>query len=439
VAYLFAPYLLVTLYVRHALADFAALAFLPWAFWGLYRFARDGRPLPLLAGAVSVGLLLLCSNPLALITFPVLLLLLAWLAFAARRGRVLLRGLWCLGLGLGLSAFFWLPALVERRYVQVSRLLEGYLDYRQHFVYLGQFFHSPWGYGLSVPGTQDGMSFALGPVHLLLALAALLLVWRVRQVPRRVKGAVWFSLVILLLAAFLASRGASFFWAWLPLLQYLEFPWRLLSLAAVSTAFLCGFPFLLIPAGRDRLAAALMAILVASLFLFGFPHARPERFLDVLDADYSPQAIRERGLAVTTAREYEPIWVQQPPQPATASVTLVEGQARLLSARPSPTHFEIQADVLEEARLRVNTFYFPGWTLYVDGSERNIDHRNPQGVIEFSLEPGEHQVQLLFRDTPIRLWSSRLSLLALFLLVSTPWLWRGAKGSPSAGGASPPE
>jgi hypothetical protein len=430
VAYLFAPYLLVTLYVRHALADFSAMAFLPWAFWGLYRFAREGRPLALLIGAVSLALLLLSSNPVALIAFPALLLLLAWLAFAERSSRVLLRGLWCLGLGLGLSAFFWLPALVERRFVQVSHLLEGYLNYSHHFVYPGQFFHSPWGYGLSLPGTQDEMSFALGPVHLLLALAALFLVWRIRPGQGRDRLPILFSLVLLLLAAFLASRGALFLWEWLPLLQYLEFPWRFLSLVAVSTALLCGFPFLLVPPERGRLATALMTLLIAGLFLFGFPNARPEGFLDVQDADYGPQAIRERGLAVTTAREYEPIWVQDPPSiPATTPLTLVEGQARLLSARPSPTYLEIQADVTEEARLRVNTFYFPGWTLYVDGAERAIDYRNPQGVIEFSLEPGTHLAQLRFQDTPVRLWSARLSFLAISLLLLTPWLWRGARRS----------
>jgi hypothetical protein len=266
------------------------------------------------------------------------------------------------------------------------------------------------------------MSFALGPVHLLLALAAMLLVWRVRHIPGRGKLAVYFSLVLLLLAAFLSSRGAMFLWKWLPLLQYLEFPWRLLSLVAASTAFLCGFPFLLLAPERDRLATVLMGLLIAGLFFFGFPHARPEGFLDVQDADYSPQAIRERDLAVTTAREYEPVWVQQPPrQPATAPVTLVAGQARLLSARPSPTYFEIQADVTEEARLRVNTFYFPGWTLYVDGSERKIDYLNPQGMIEFSLEPGEHQVQVRFVDTPLRLWSTRLSLGATSLLLLALW------------------
>jgi hypothetical protein len=428
VAYLFAPYLMVNLYVRHALDDFTAMAVIPWAFWGLYRFARGGDPRSLMVGVVSLALLLLSSNPVALVTFPALLLFLAWLAFVRRSGRVLLRGIWCLALGLGLSAFFWLPALLERRFVHLSRVLEGYLDYRHHFVYPVQLIHSPWGYGLSLPGIQDEMSFAAGPVHLLLALAALLLLWRIRRIRGQGGLIISFSLVLLLLAAFLSSTGAMFLWERLPLLHYLEFPWRLLSLVALSTALLCGFPFLFVGAKRGRLATGLMVLLLAGLFLFGFPQARPEVYLDVQDHDYGPQAIAQRGIAVTTAREYEPVWVQQPaPSPVTAPVTLVQGQARLLSARPSPTYFQIQADVAEEALLQVNTFYFPGWTLYVDGVERPIDYGNPQGLIRFWLEPGEHQVQVLFRDTAVRLWSTRLSVLALLLLVFTPWLWRGAR------------
>jgi hypothetical protein len=410
VAYIFAPYLLVTLYVRHALADFAAFAFIPWALWGLYRFAREGRSLAFLAGAASLALLLLSSNSVALITLPALLLLLGWLAYAGRSGRVLLRGLWCLVLGLGLGAVFWLPALAERRFVHLSRLLQGYLDYQRHFVYFQQFFHSHWGYGLSLAGAQDGMSFALGPVHLLLASAALLL-WRVRRAHPREGLVVSFALLLLLLAVFLASRGAMFLWEWLPLLQYLEFPWRLLSLAALSTAFLCGVPFLVLPLERLRLANGLMLVLISALFLSGFPKARPDSLLEIEQVDYSPQAIARQGLAVTTAREYEPIWVQErPASPATQPVILVKGQAQLLSTRPSPTHFEIQAMVSEEATVQVNTFYFPGWTLTVDGVQAPIDYGNAQGLIRFTLAPGEHQAQLRFNNTPIRRLSTELSL-----------------------------
>jgi hypothetical protein len=434
-AYLFAPYLLVTLYVRHALADFSAYPFIPLAFWGLYRFATGGRYHFMLLGALSMALLLLSSNPVALFTFPAFLLFMGWLTCVERIWRALLRGFWCLGLGLGLSAFFWLPALAERGLVHTDRLLEGYLSYRHHFVYLYQFLFSPWGYGLSLPGPVDGMSFSVGPVHLLLAAAALLLIRRIRQGARRASLLLSFFLVLSLLAAFLASNISLFLWERVSLLQFLEFPWRFLSLVAVSTAFVCGFPFLLLGPEDRRLANGSMGVLICVLFLLGFPHARPERFFEVRNADYSPRTIAARDIAVTTAREYEPIWVQERPQtPAEERLTLVEGQGRVSVVRLSPAYYEFHVGVTEAARLRVNTFYFPGWTLSVDGAERPVDYSNSQGLIEFSLERGEHLVQLRFADTPVRRWSTRLSLLALFLLLLTPWLeriraWNRSPGS----------
>jgi hypothetical protein len=193
----------------------------------------------------------------------------------------------------------------------------------------------------------------------------------------------------------------------------------------VGTALLCGFPFLLLRPNSHRLPNVLMAVLIGSILVVGFPQAKPESFLDIQEADYIPQAIAQRGLAVTTTHEYEPIWVQQrPSHTAAPPVTLVSGEARILSARPSPTRFEIQADVLSEAKLGVNVFYFPGWTLYVDGDERPIDVSNPQGLVEFALEPGSHQVRILFHHTPVRLWSTWLSLLSAVLLLLSVWLLR---------------
>ena len=265
------------------------------------------------------------------------------------------------------------------------------------------------------------MSFAIGPVHLLLTILSLVLVWRIRKARRQAGRIALFWLALLLLAAFVASTAALFLWERLPLLQYLEFPWRFLSLVALSASLLCGFPFLVLPPERHRLANGLMLLMIACLFLFGFPHARPEAFLDVEETDYSPQAIARQGLAVTTAREYEPIWVQErPPAPAAAPVSLLEGQGHLLSSRVSPTHLVLQADIAEEARLQANVFYFPGWTLYVDGAERPIHQGNPQGLIRFSLAPGTHKVEIRFTDTPVRLWSKWLSLGAVFLLLVTP-------------------
>ena len=107
---------------------------------------------------------MLSHNPAALLFTP---LLLAFLWFTSKSRQTLLHQLYGFALGLGLAAFVWIPSLTMNSLVQVSTLLEGYSQYTNHFVYLHQLFYSPWGYGLSVPGDQDGMSFALGGDHLL--------------------------------------------------------------------------------------------------------------------------------------------------------------------------------------------------------------------------------------------------------------------------------
>lgn len=421
VAYIFTPYLLVTLYVRHALADFSAFAFIPFAFWGLYRYVQEGRYWPMLVGTLAMSLLLLSSSPVALITIPILALFLGWLAYMGKSRRALLRGLWCLLLGLGLAAFFWLPALVERDFVQTSRLLEGYLNYRNHFVYFSQFILSPWGYGLSQPGPVDGMTFALGPIHLFLFLTALAIIWGIRLSGGRARLAVVFFLMLVLMAGFFASTASLFLWERLSLLQYLQFPWRFLSLVAVSSAFVCGFPFLFLKSVDTRLATGLMVGVIIILFIFGFSNAHPETFLEARDVDYSGESIAARDIAVTTTREYEPVWVSERPQtPVEERVTLIKGQARVDDASISPAYYELHVTVMESTRLRVNTFYFPGWVLYVDGIERPIEINDPQGLMEFSLEPGNHLVQLQFTDTPVRLLGIGLSIVALCFLFLSP-------------------
>lgn len=420
-AYVFAPYLLVTLYVRSALADFSAFAFIPLALWGLYCHVRDGRTVHLYAGAMSAALLLLSSNPVSLITFPALALLVCWQAWAGKSVQRLVRGAWCLTVGMGLSAVFWLPALLERNFVHVHRLLETFLNYRNHFATLAQLFNSPWGYGVSLPGPVDGMSFAIGPAHLALAAIALLLLGRIRARSSQAGLMAAFSLVLILIGAFFSIYESQLIWDRLSLLQYLEYPWRFLTLATVGAAFLCGFPFLFMATGRDRLANGLMVVMISGLVALNLSHARPEQFYTTKDSDYSPQVIAGKGLAVTTAREYEPIWVQElPPTPARETLTILQGQGRIVANQLTATTREFAVEITQDARLRLNTFYFPGWTLYVDGAQRPIEYGNPQGVIEFPLEPGLHGIKIVFADTPVRVWSARLSLLALLLLLLSP-------------------
>ncbi len=78
-------------------------------------------------------------------------------------------------LGLGLSAAFWLPMLLERNDVRVDQWFGGRYDFRGHFVYLFQLFSPNWGFGVSVPGPLDPISFQIGAVALIFAAIGVLL------------------------------------------------------------------------------------------------------------------------------------------------------------------------------------------------------------------------------------------------------------------------
>lgn len=425
IAYVFAPYVLSVIYVRHALADFSILAFIPFAWWGLYQYAVQARAHYLPLAAAATALLMLSSNPVALISLPMLGLMLLIFGFGLRRWQILARGGLGLALGMGLSAFFWLPALLERDFVHTSRLLQGHLNYQNHFVEAWQLIHSAWGYGVSLPGDGDGMSFAIGYAHLTLALLALGVMWHMRHTrPTLLMMAT--MLIVFGIAAFMSLRQASFIWDRIQLLQYLEYAWRFLSLVAFSTAFLSGA--LLGPIQAKR--AHLTALLSFGLILFNITHAKPQTFTALNEADFSPADIAARYVATTTALEYEPIWVRERPNtPAKANLVFVQGEGRIVSKSIAPIQHDYMLEISKEARLRDNTFYFPGWALYIDGVKTPIEVNEPYGLIEFALPRGTYTVKLVFEPTPIRIWASRLSWLALVgLLVVMVLRRRGEHG-----------
>ncbi len=424
VAYVFAPFVLSRLYVSHAMADYAAFAFIPWALWGLHEYVTGGRYRFLLLGAVSVALIFLSSSAVSLFTFPALALLAAALAWRERTRAAAIRGGWLLLLGIGLAAFFVLPALVETKFVHIERRQER-IDWHDHFVYVWQFLYGAWSYGTSVPGSGDGLSFALGFAHWGAVVVALAVMGRLWRTARRTATVVAVALAVLLGALFFSSNLSQPLWEVLTPLYPLQFPWRFLELAAVSTAFLFGAPFLLLRA-RPRAAYGLMALVIGAVLLFSLPHAHPPDHLPLSEADYSPTNIAVNRIPAT-AREFEPIWVTQfPSATPTQKLEFVQGKANIVTSRVSPFNYSFGISVTSTALVRVNTFYFPGWQLYVDGVRREIQHSNPQGLMEFALTPGGHIVELRWGSTVARTWGWWLSALALLLLVATPWL--GGRG-----------
>jgi hypothetical protein len=95
--------------------------------------------------------------------------------------------------------------------------------------------------------------------------------------------------------------------------------------------------------------------------------------------------------------------------PADAEVTVVEH---------GPLHDRFHVVTPKSFRLRLYTFYFPGWRAYLDGAEVEINVARPEGFVTLDVPQGEHSVLVRFEDTLPRKVGWIISAVAIVALIA---------------------
>ena len=423
-AWLFVPYVSLDLFVRSAFAEAAAVAVTPIALLALLRACDRPSALRVGLGAAAVALVILGHNAVALLVLPALGLVVLVRVLAARpRLPALLGGGLTLAAGLALSAFFWLPALAEKGFVKTDLLREGFLSWSEHIVVPLQLLWSRWGYGLSGPGTADQMSFAIGPLHLLLAIAGLIVLLRGQDRVRRTEGAALAAVAVA--GCWLATTLSAPLWARLETLQYLAYPWRALLLPALCLP-LVAVPFL------DRLPRRWLTAAAAVLVLLSLPHTEPKGYLTFDDEYYAPASIAEKGINTTTREEYEPRWVGTRPPFTVGKLVGLEAPLTVVSQELRTARQEFLVRASAATQVEAATFFYPGWHIAVDGQPVENTAVPVRGTMTFALPAGEHRVVLELDATRLRRASQAVSVAAVLVLLAGA-LVRG-DGAASAGG-----
>ena len=147
IAYLFAPYVYFTLpYARGAYPELLALALFPWVMWRFTLLIITNSRRDTALAALCLFLLIISHNLMAVVLTLMLLAYLLWQTIATMIGTAShqwrtdlqphLRALLAMALAVGLSAYFWLPILLEANTVHLENLTAGaQLDYRQFFIW----------------------------------------------------------------------------------------------------------------------------------------------------------------------------------------------------------------------------------------------------------------------------------------------------------------
>lgn len=429
-----APYWLLDLYRRGALPELLGLALLPWGMLACYSLARQGTRRAWWAAAIATALAMLAHNIGALWSLPAFVAAIGAGVLMGDGERRLKKGAARAGLallvGLGLAAFFLVPAVVESQWVQTTRLtVPRHLDYRNNFLAPVELAATPQAFDPTQINPRVPRSLGLPQ----LALAALGAMW-VWVKPARTR---WLWLAVALgtgACAALTVSASRPIWEALVPLKFIQFPWRWLGPASLGLALLAGFGAqegLARLGGWQRPGFALVAagLLAGNLtWAFGTHHAQPM----AAGIEAVRQYERESGhIGLSTEGEFLPIWVSEAPAPDALSDHVGEGN---LLARIDPLALPAGIRLIgSEARLTQTTatfmaeapgqvvfdwFYFPGWRASVNGQPAAIQIQHPSGRIGVEVPAGESEVRLTYGTTPARTAGLVVSVLAALAVIA---------------------
>lgn len=425
VAYVYAPYFLVDLYVRTAFAELCALPLYPLAIYGFARHAATRQRRFLAVGALAYAGMWFAHTPAALLFSPLLAAFLVYLAWSERNARLFLTQATAAGLGMLLAATVWLPSLMEAQYAHTERLTQGALRYSNHFVAPAQFFSNTWGFGPSVPGDQDGMPFTLGWPQLIIAAIGAIAI--ARSDAARWKQWIAFFGVSAFVLCFLMTERAHELWDAVPQLHYVAFPWRLLASVACCLALLASAVVLVLPRVPERWQRWTYAAAIASIVLIGLPRAQPQSYLSIDPLQWTPQQIAMRGAVAATFESFEPKWVVERPTWNGGAIRVARGNATASIDRRRPTSIAATIRAASDCQLELPIAYFPGWQVRVDGAEAPQEPPSPAGRIRVTIPSGPHHLEARFERTPI-LWIADItSALAALVFVGLALAARRAR------------
>ncbi len=420
------PYLLLDALRRGNLPESFALALLPWLLFTFRRLILDGGRRSFVASWGLLSALFLSHNITSLLFAPFLggyVVVLAWLYRERRHWPWAFASV---ALALGVTAWFWFPALTEQHTVQLhlSRTTRNN-DFHYNFLTWGEML-------LTRPAPYDPhflnppMRIYLGVVQLALAAGGVIALVRHGNREQRALATLFAGLSGGYL--WMSTATSVALWDALPLLAFVQFPWRLVGRALLPIALLGGAS---LSAGWPKRGARLVELgVITLLVLFSWPDTYPPK--GVCPADPTPDlhdvyAFEQQGqIGVDPEGSYFPVTVVQRPHDTALAEAFMRGElpfrldddslppgAEVLAREIRPLRTTFTLDAPQDGRARWLGLDYPGWVVLRDGVPLPTTPESRTGLLTFPIAAGRHTYTVAFRETPPRRAADLVSLLSL--------------------------
>jgi len=399
-------------------------------------FPRHTIPL-----ALSIAAIWLTNAPAAVMTCYLLAAITVWRAVAQKHWQPIHHSATGLLLGLGLAAFYLVPAAYERRWVQIARAIGLGMRIQDSYLFghLGESFHD------QILRTASWIFVTMVATIVIAGAIA----WK-KKPQRKLIISLFVTTVVLLM---LQLPVSALIWSHAPELKFLQFPWRLNLV--LSVAFAIALAAIARPtqtptrpaARTATILAIAIAIVAAGSWLFWQP-------CDEEDIVSAQVTVFQSGNGFDGTDEYTPLGADNSEVPRDLPrVRVLKAADAEIATSPAPNSTEDQEaptytpsppDELP-AQLKIENWQpeaktftiitqppgyavlrlmdYPTWQVRANGQEVANRPQRDDGLMAIPVEAGQTHIEITYPATPDVLWGRSLtaaSLLSLLLLGLVP-------------------
>lgn len=454
--FVWAPYSLALLYTRAAFPEFFALNLVPWALWALIAYYRKPSR-SLWAGLTLVLVGIILSHTLtSLMTALIFAAALIYLYYGETKKLSVV--VWSILAGLaalGLTAFYWLPALADAKLINSLYLIVNRFDYHHFFPSVNNL--------INLYRDREQAWLSVGVVHTAAWLAGLLVYFTFRnQSLSKLLGAL---LIISGFLIFMATPISRWIWHIFPPLAYLQFPTRFLGAAMVFIGLIGAWLVQQISAGakaRDKLVGVILLLVImanlpiSTTLVSWLEHNTTAENLTMdkyvalkLVMSYNG-AIEGNGLFIVDSgimpSEYLPIEYIENPKTYVANdseplithaidnaeqrlvdektlsplplLEVLNGEAVINILKDTPWQTKAEIDATTSTTLKINRMRFPLWKITMDDESITTYLKTGELGQFINIPVGQHTLGISWKNSLVMIWSRIFSGLVVLVLMA---------------------
>lgn len=400
--YTWAPYHFDIVQHRGAIGEFTAMIFWPGIFWSIVQTFRKKYTLGFFVGTLMWSLLLYSHPDLFIMILPLWTAVLLGETLLTKNIRAAVTALKAFGMGIGLMAFYFIPSIVEHRYLGYQSHENVFAD---NFISWQQLLLQPkvmefgltWGYFYKSIGW---------PYIAVIAITALVCLVHMRRVLKdRIR---LYQLVFLELAGvaiYLVRPASTFLWEHNTFLSFITYPQRFMGLLIFCLSVCAG----LLLSKTNRYTATIAVIMIVGIVTINYQFVNLNNVRDTKTslAVHTPDTTDVWGefMPKDMPKDFIPngrVYAQQP------IITITPPSTISPTCQQTSVSITCHINTTRPVAVRFRQFYFPGWTAYADSNSIPVTKRT-DGTIALSLPKPTQTVRIAFTKTPLRVFSEFLT------------------------------